>query len=314
MSLFLKLVRWPNLVFILLTQILFEFCILRPLLMKTTALVSGHAYAFILVAVAYVLIAAAGYIINDYFDIPIDIINKPDKVFITNGMSKETALGIYGAMNLLAITLGWLASNLLHNHSPLIFITTCVILLFLYSAIMKKQFLIGNVMVSAIVASAMPVLFCMEMNMDLLLPAADSHPAIMLLSGITYSYTGFAFIISFSREMIKDLEDIEGDKQFGGRTVPIVLGASSAHRIVGGTLLILIFVLIYLLSAVWLKISGSLILTLYTILLVIIPLTLILWKLFNARQKIDYQQLSSLIKKVMLSGILSMLLYKFFTL
>jgi len=311
--LFLKLVRWPNLVFILLTQILFEYCILRPLLVKGHGPAGVGVNPFILVAAAYLLVAAAGYIINDYFDVPIDIINKPDKVFITNGVSKAFALRTYIIMNLLAIALGWLASILLRESSAIFFIITCVVLLFLYSAILKKQFLIGNLLVAAISASALPVLSCMSMNVNWLLPAPDNNPNLVLLSWLTYLYTGFAFIISFSREMIKDLEDVEGDKQYGGRTVPIVLGITASHRIVGGALLTLIFVLVYLLSAIGFKISGSLVLTLYATALVIIPLTVILWKLFHAKEKIDYHHLSRNIKRVMLAGILSMLFYKFFT-
>lgn len=306
---FFKLVRWPNLVFILLTQLLFEYCILRPLLLKTGIQAGVGGVAFLLVATAYILVAAAGYIINDYFDVPIDIINKPDKVFITNGMSKEFALRIYVTINLLAITLGWYASIILQDNSAVLFIITCVVLLYFYSATLKKQFLIGNLLVSAISASALPVLSCMALKVDWMSPAVNGSPELIHLSWLTYLYTGFAFVISFSREMIKDLEDVEGDKQYGGRTVPIVLGIPTSHRIVGGALLTLIIVLVCLLSTIGLKM-----LTLYAIALIIIPLTIILWKLFNAKGKIDYGHLSSNIKKVMLAGILSMLFYKFFML
>lgn len=310
---FLKLIRWPNLVFILVTQLLFEYCVLRPLLAKTGAAASIGDYAFILVATAYLLVAAAGYIINDYFDIDIDIVNKPDKVFIDNGISKKMALFLYVAMNVLAIVLGWFASAMLQDNSAIVFITTCVVLLFLYSALLKKQFLVGNLLVAIITASALPVLSCMKMKINWLAPAPGATHQVVLLSWLTYLYTGFAFIISFSREMIKDLEDVEGDKQYGGRTVPIVLGTVASHRIIGGALLILIFTVVYFLLATWQQAIGSSTLTLYTSLLVVIPLAMILWKLFQAKQKTDYHQLSSNIKKVMLAGILSMLFYKFLT-
>ncbi len=304
--LFLKLIRWPNLIIIFLTQWLFQYCVIRPLLLEAGLQPQVGLSEFIMISMAYMLVAAAGYVINDYFDLNIDTVNKPDKVFITRGISRGGALGAYGAMNIAAMVLAAFVSRSLQSWAPLYCILGCVVLLFGYSAFFKKRFLIGNILVAGISASAMPVLSLSEAGANGLFPETLRY-----ITLYTFIYTGFAFIISFARELVKDLEDVEGDRQYGGRTMPIVLGARTAHWIVAGSLSCVIGVIAALQPFLWAREGATPMLSLYSICLVMLPLAWILRKVFGARGGKDYHQLSTYIKLVMLTGILSMLFIQF---
>ncbi|MRG44386.1 hypothetical protein GFS24_04635 [Chitinophaga sp. SYP-B3965] len=294
-SLFLKLVRWPNLLFILLTQFLFQYCVINPLMLRYSIGPLVELRNFLMIATAYQLIAAAGYIINDYFDVPIDLVNKPHKVFITQGISKRTALALYIAMNVTAILL----SISLSNPLPLICVIISIVLLFMYSAFLKKSFLTGNVLVSGITASAVLVLFMMV------------EQRFRYLQMATLLYTGFAFLLSFAREVIKDLEDIGGDRLHGGQTMAIVLSDAVVRYIVVLNLFCMIILLGVIQPYLW---GGNLwtrVLSVYIILLVMIPLIRIILKVFKAKACADYNRLSGSIKIVMLMGILSMLFVQY---
>ena len=304
--LFFKLIRWPNLVIIFLTQWLFQYCVIVPLLKAAGLAPKVGATAFFMITAAYMLVAAAGYVINDYFDLGIDSVNKPDKVFITRGISRGGALAAYVLMNVMAAGLGCAVSWQLGGWSPLYCIFACIVLLYFYSAFFKKRFLIGNILVAGISASAVPVLALMEGDAGGIFPETLRYMTIY-----TILYTGFAFILSFARELVKDLEDVEGDRRYGGRTMPIVLGARTAHWIVAVALFSLIGVLAALQPVLWAQGSTTSMLSLYSICLIILPLGWILLKVFGARAVQDYHRLSTWIKLVMLTGILSMLFIQF---
>lgn len=304
--LFFKLIRWPNLVIIFLTQWLFQYCVISPLLQAAGLEPRVGLAEFFMITAAYMLVAAAGYVINDYFDLGIDSVNKPEKVFITRGISRRGAMASYVLMNGAAAGLAAAVSWRLGGWAPLYCILGCIVLLYCYSAFFKKQFLIGNLLVAGISASAMPVLTLVEGH------AAGVFPeTLRYITIYTILYTGFAFILSFARELVKDLEDVEGDRQYGGRTMPIVLGARTAHWIVAGVLLSLIGVLAALQPVLWAREGGTSVLSLYSICLIILPLAWILRKIFGARAVQDYHRLSTWIKLVMLTGILSMLFIQF---
>lgn len=304
--LFFKLIRWPNLVIIFLTQWLFQYCVISPLLRAAGLEPRVGLAEFFMITTAYMLVAAAGYVINDYFDLGIDAVNKPEKVFITRGISRRGAVAAYAVMNVAAAGLAAAVSWRLGGWAPLYCILGCIVLLYCYSAFFKKRFLIGNLLVAGISASAMPVLTLVEGHTAGVFPETLRYITIY-----TILYTGFAFILSFARELVKDLEDVEGDRQYGGRTMPIVLGARTAHWIVAGALLCLIGVLAALQPVLWAREGGTSALSLYSICLIILPLAWILRKVFGARAVQDYHRLSTWIKLVMLTGILSMLFIQF---
>ncbi|WP_116976561.1 geranylgeranylglycerol-phosphate geranylgeranyltransferase [Chitinophaga silvatica] len=308
---FVRIIRWPNLLFIFLTQLLFEYCVILPALRGTGITPQLGVIDFSMITCTYLLLAAAGYIINDYFDLSIDVINKPDKVFIGNGISKKGALSLYVGMNLMAIALAVVTGIRQHSPALIVCVALSALLLFCYSAIFKKRFLIGNLLVAVITASAIPILILAEPAFEQML-SNQSIPIFKFIVNATLAYTCFAVVISFARELIKDLEDVKGDIMYGGRTIPIVLGTKVAHTIASVSLLGVIGMLFVILPELWMNDKPvSIILIVYSVLLIISPLLWIIYKVFSSDSPEDYHRLSTYIKGVMLTGILSMPLIQY---
>jgi 4-hydroxybenzoate polyprenyltransferase len=192
----------------------------------------------------------------------------------------------------------------------------CVLLLWFYSTTFKKKLLTGNVIISLLTAwVVMVVFFFMYRRFFIPLPGwaeIVNHDSYTLrrLMRLAFLYSGFAFIISLVREVIKDIEDMEGDERYGCRTLPIVWGIQAAKIFAGVWLVVLIAMLVivqlYVLQMGWWWSA------LYCILLIILPLIFILRKLFRATVTADYHRLSSYIKWIMLTGILSMIFFRYY--
>lgn len=307
---FFRLIRWPNLVFILLTQVLFEYCILRPIFIRASIHNNLHGIYFLLITISYMLIAASGYIINDYFDQNIDTINKPHRVIVTKVINRRWVLLWHVLLSLLAITLSFYVDAKTSSRIAGISAIICVILLFLYSTTLKKKLLIGNVVVSCLVAYSVVALTWFEGNQFFLLHASNSRSAIGQIFWFTVLYAGFAFIISLIREVVKDMEDIEGDSRYGCKTMPIVWGLTVSKVFVSVWLIVLIAILLIIeIFVLQFGLWGS---AVYCMLLIIAPLLWVFKKLFVARSAKDFHSLSTVIKMVMLTGILSMAFFKYY--
>lgn len=304
---FLRLIRWPNLVFIVLTQIMFEYCVLQPIFKHAGIHNNIKGLNFILITFSYVLIGAAGYIINDYFDLNIDQVNKPDKVIVDRVIKRRWALLWHIVLSLLAIIccmwVDWRTSSKLAGLSAFV----CVVLLFFYSTTLKKKFLIGNVVVAATTAWAIIVLTWLEGNRFFQWYHRSTDLDIEKIFRLTVLYTGFAFVISLIREVVKDMEDIEGDRRYGCKTMPIVWGMRATKVFVAVWLVVLIGALLAI--QVYVMHFGWWLSIIYSVLLIIAPLLKVFRQLFSARTPEDYHKLSSLIKLVMLTGILSMVFF-----
>jgi len=310
---FFRLIRWPNLVFIALTQSLFYYCIIVPSLPLSYATQPYHftPLSFFLLMLASVFIAAAGYIINDYFDINIDQVNKPDKMIVEKIIKRRWAILFHWIIT----TLGLLISLYVSFKTSFIVIIVnvlCTLLLWFYSTTFKKKLLSGNIIISLLTAWTVLVLYFAANNtyhFTLQFPD-ETFSAMNRIFKFAVLYAGFAFIISLIREVVKDIEDMEGDAKYNCKTMPIVWGVPSSKVFAGVWLVVLIGVLfIILFYALQL---GWWLITLYCFLIVILPLIWILRKLYVAQNTPQYHQVSSMIKLVMLSGILSMFLFKLY--
>lgn len=144
--------RWPNLVFIAITQILFVFCIVHPILFKASTQPNIDGVFFILLLISSVLIAAAGYIINDYFDLNIDLINKPDKLVVDKIISRRWVIFWHLFFSISGIVMGLYVDWNTHVKFLGFANFICVSLLFLYSISLKKKLLTGNILISALTA------------------------------------------------------------------------------------------------------------------------------------------------------------------
>lgn len=239
-----------------------------------------------------VFAAAAGYIINDYFDVKIDRINKPGKVIISDHVKRRDAIIMHWALNVLAVLLGF-SVNI--KVGVLVLLTT--VLLYKYSEHFKKQYFIGNFVVALLSAFSVIMVW-------LYLPQLHVDKVI--------AYASFAFVISLIREIIKDIEDQKGDERFNCLTMAIVLGMRKTKRL---TLIVIgLFSLILLYWAYSISAVGGYISTIgtgriyffYVFLFIIAPIIWFCIKLNMADTTKDFHQLSIFLKLLMLLGIGSM--------
>jgi 4-hydroxybenzoate polyprenyltransferase len=308
---FFRLVRFPNLFFIALTQFLFYYCIIIPEFnaVPPVELVFRWPHLFVLIVVS-ILIAAAGYVINDYFDLNIDRINRPGKLVIDKLIKRRWAILWHMSLSLAGIAisfwLGWKIDNIFLG----VFNLLSVVLLWFYSTTFKKQLLIGNIVISLLTAWVVLVLYVCETRISY---AGNNEYYFMIMTRIfkfAVLYGGFAFIISLIREAIKDMEDMEGDMKYGCRTMPIVWGIPTTKVYVAVWLIVLIGALLVL-FVYGFQLNWWWALA-YELGFIIIPLIIILKKLFTATVSEDFNRLSTLVKLVMLTGILSMIFLKWY--
>ena len=310
---FFRLIRWKNLLFIILTQFLFYYCIILSSLPASYYQLSNPFTfsIFLLLVVSSVFIAAAGYIINDYFDINIDRINKPDKMVVEKIISRRWAILWHWILTTFGLAISLYIS---FKTSWIIFIANvlCTLLLWFYSTTFKKKLLSGNIIISLLTAWTVLVLYfatnIIFYSVRGLLP--DISLALNRIFKFAVLYGGFAFIISLIREVVKDIEDMEGDAKYNCKTMPIIWGVPTSKVFAGVWLVVLIgaisVVQFYAFQLGWIYISF------YSLLIVILPLIWVLRKLYVAQNNKQYHQLSQIIKLVMLSGILSLLFFKIY--
>jgi 4-hydroxybenzoate polyprenyltransferase len=298
---FFRLVRWQNLVFIALTQVLFYFCIYYPLYEI------HHFKRLILLVVASVFISAAGYIINDYFDLNIDQVNKPQKNVIDRIIHRRWAIIWHLMLSFSGVLLTAFAVGLSHWYLILAN-AVCVALLWFYSTSFKRQLLIGNLVISLLTAWTILIFFFAFSWPGNAFNTAD--PLSAKFFRLSFLYGGFAFIISLIREAIKDMEDIKGDARYGCKTLPIVAGIRTTKIYTAIWICVLVATLVIL--QFYVLQFGWWVSVLYAVLLVIAPLISVLLKLRMAMLSKDFAALSSTTKWIMLSGILSMIFFLFY--
>ena len=303
---FLRLIRWPNLLFILLAESLFHFFIFKPLYPNLAFTVD---YPFYFIVATSICIAAAGYIINDYFDVNIDQVNKPKMVVVGAHISRRWVIFWHLILSMGGVYLSLIAfpfQQYLHIHfSNLV----TILMLWFYSTNFKRDFLIGNVVIAMLTAWTIGVVYFSKFTLIQLLNPTQMQTADLKLFKLMLLYSSFAFILTLIREALKDMEDMDGDEKFGCTTMPIAWGLQTTKVYVAVWLMVLILVLTFIqLYAIpfgwWMPI-------IYCIATIIIPLVYVLFKLKDSFSRTDFNRLSKWIKFAMLMGILSMSFFYF---
>lgn len=252
---------------------------------------------------ASVCIAAAGYIINDYFDVNIDLINKPSKLIVDRYIKRRWAIVWHIVLSFTGLVISCYVGYKLRNFYIPIFNFAAIIVLWFYSTTFKKKLLIGNILISLLTAWVILVLTFSEHPVHVI----SSDVYWKRLIKVSFIYAGFAFIISLIREVIKDMEDMQGDAKYGSTTMPIVWGLQVSKVFAAVWLVVIICgvagVQIYVIQLGW-WLSAV-----YSLFAIIIPLAWILRKLYAAQSPKDFHQLSNAVKLVMLTGILSMIFF-----
>lgn len=297
----LKLIRWQNLALIILVQVLLKYALFHAFNVP----VSLTTLQFILLVLASVSIAAAGNIINDIFDIETDKVNKPQKQIVGKHLTEKTAYNLFMGFNIVGVGIGfYLANSIDRSGFFAIFVITSA-LLYIYASYLKQTLLVGNIVISVLVALSLLIVPIFD-----LLPVTtpENRDVQLVFFKIVLDYAIFAFLINLTREIIKDLEDIDGDYKSGMNTLGIAIGRSRAGKVAFVLSLLPLFATVYYVMT---YLYHNMWAIAYFLILIIGPLLYISIKCVSAKTKSDYHHISNMLKIVMLLGMLSLVMYPF---
>jgi 4-hydroxybenzoate polyprenyltransferase len=233
----------------------------------------------LLLSLSTMAIAAGGYIINDYYDVKIDYINKPDRVVIGKYITRRFAILFHVLLSITGIALGVYLSWRITALN-----VASVFLLWLYSNSLKRLPFVGNLTVALLTGAAV-----YSVNMYY-----RSGNALITVFAV------FAMFMTLVREIIKDIEDLKGDNTFGCKTLPIVWGIRRTK--------VALYAIVFLFAStvIVLNYEYRALPFRYQLIFLFLPLLVLIWKLIRADTKLDFVNLSTLCKVIMLMGIASM--------
>ena len=312
----LQLVRYKNLIIIALTQYAMRYLVVNPILQLNGFELQLSEIHFLMLVLSAVFITAAGYVINDYFDTKTDMLNRPETVLIGKKISRRAAMALHIILNALGIGIGFYLSVFVGLLPLGVAYILAAGLLWFYSTSYKRQFLIGNLLVAFFTGVVPFVVVLFEVPLlnqeyrDVLIENNMSFNNILAWVG-GFSY--FAFLSTLIREIIKDIEDYEGDLAYGRNSLPIILGIKISRHVVSFLILFLLGSLVYLYIRFLRFMSGEgmdLLTLAYLIILLFLPYIYLVYRIYGAKNKQDYHLCSTISKLIMLAGILySVLVY-----
>lgn len=304
---YLQLLRVGNLTFVAILLYVMEKWVATPLLQLEQFGELMPWWVLTLLIVSVVGIAAGGYVINDYFDVKIDRINRPDNLVVTRIISRDTAMNLFYGLTAVGVIAGTVVAWWAHSWTLLFTYVVIPGLLWFYSASYKRMFLIGNLVVAF--ASAIVPLLVAIANADYLHHLYQNALAYSPIVGELYVWTGgfaaFAFLLTWVREIVKDIEDIEGDREMECRTLPIVWGNKVAKIIATILLVVIATLIVYILFAVlpfsheWKSLP-----TRYVVFGLIVPILCSIVLLWAANNRTEYHRVQTIIKFTMFMGML----------
>lgn len=304
---YLQLLRVGNLTFAAILLYVMEKWVATPLLQLEQFGELMPWWILTLLIVSVVGIAAGGYVINDYFDVKIDRINRPDNLVVTRIISRDAAMNLFYALTAVGVIAGTVVAWWAHSWTLLFTYVVIPGLLWFYSASYKRMFLVGNLVVAF--ASAIVPLLVAIANADYLHHLYQNALAYSPIVGELYVWTGgfaaFAFLLTWVREIVKDIEDIEGDREMECRTLPIVWGDKVAKIIATILLVVIATLIVYMLFAVlpfsheWKSLP-----TRYVVFGLIVPILCSIVLLWAANNRTEYHRVQTIIKFAMFMGML----------
>lgn len=309
---FFKLIRISNLFILALSLSLFYYLILVPVHFNQlgTTLVPLTNFEFVLFVLSVIFIAAAGNIINDYFDFSLDKKFKPERPLPQAKISLDQAIYLHALFAFAGIVigfyLGWKNSI---TRVGFLFIISSV-LLYLYSAYLKKIPLAGNIVVAALAAFPFILLLIFEVNFLHTITFENGTYVFDILKWQISFYAGFAFLTNLAREIVKDIEDREGDAEFKVNTIAVQFGENAAKISVSFVLIILLAALSFFMKTFFDSYARKEFY--YLLFAVALPVLAMLVLLFSAKEKKHYSRISVFLKIIMLLGILSIPAFYYF--
>lgn len=290
-SAFFNLIRWKNLLLIALMQLFIKFFFLSGFGFQTLLTNS----LFYLLVFTTLILTASGYMINDIIDLKTDEINKPNKVIIERNISILNAKRSYAICSFLGIITGTYISFQIERPIFSLYFVEISILLYLYSKLFKGTILIGNIVVSLLLAFSIIILLFFDTPIKL-----DSLS--VKIQNVIILYAICAFLLNFIREIIKDIEDINGDYSERLKTLPIILGRKTARSF---ALVVSTITIVFFLFAIFTHLKIETLIFWFVFITIFLPLLYFTYKLWNATSKKEYLFLSKLLKIIILFGIIS---------
>ena len=291
----MRLVRWSNLLFLAALVWLMEKWVATPILVKAAFGEQLPGYMLLLIILATVLIAAGGYVINDYFDVKIDRINRPDEVIVTRSISKPAAMRLSMILSGVGIACGIAVAVLLRSLTIGILFVLIPGLLWFYSSSYKRLFMVGNLII-ALLAGVTPIVIAMTNVAVLQLRYETILPYTTLVHDI-YAWLGgfalFAFLLTWIREIIKDMQDQMGDRELECHSMPVVWGEKWTKVFVTSLIVVTLAIIGHLwwhilpFPTTWTSLS-----TRYIALGIVTPLLCTIWLLWSAKIPSDYRHAS----------------------
>ena len=308
----MMLVRWQNLLMTAIVLFVMERWVATPILRAAYFGEQLPWWLLTLLIIATVLIAAGGYVINDYFDVKIDAINRPDRLIVTRSVSKQQAMRLFQVLTAAGILCGLISAWCVSSWTLGVIFVFVPGLLWFYSASYKRQLIIGNLII-ALIAALSPLIIAISNVAYLRLRYADVNGIDVLsytsLPHDIYLWIGgfatFAFIGTLIREIIKDMQDQMGDRELECHSLPVVLGDQPTKIIVTALLLLMAGAIVWLAWWVipfpqgWQSLHSR-----YVVLGLLIPIVCVIWQLWAARISSDYRTAQTVMKFVLLMGVL----------
>ena len=303
---FLKLIRFPNLLIVALTQYLVQYLLHIPIFNQAGLSPIFDHFHFALMVLGTMLIAASGYIINDLLDYEIDLINKPDRLIINRKIAASAAWKIYWSFLIIGFFIAIYLAHYWNNWWPVPIYLITVFLLWWYSYSLKRKVLSGNLVVALFCTFVPGVVAYVEQanyqHLEMHYPILY-HQVFYLVGG----YLVFAFSSTMLREIIKDMEDIKGDAQKEAYTLPVVYGLGVAKCLSWVFGIILLGVL-----SVWSfheSVTTNWIDILFLILMVAGPALYLFYKLAFAKRVDEFHHLSQVAKGIMVAGLVFLIVW-----
>ncbi len=313
---YFRLVRFKNLLIIAATMVLVRYMLIQTILSGYGLELQMPIWYFVALVLATMLVAAGGYVINDYFDTKADLINRPETVVVGKQVTRRGAIAFHLVLSILGIFLGTVVSFRVGRpvFSLLFFLTAGV--LWFYSTTYKRQLFVGNLVVAFL--TAMVPLIPLIFEFPLLGTFSDIIFIYQLnMKVIVYwvgGYAFFAFMLTLAREIIKDIEDFEGDTSLGRNTIPVHFGVKTSKLIIATVLSLTLIALLVAFSAYLFKLSVKpfdYVSLVYLVIFIVIPIFILIFSVLLASSKKDYHKASSLCKIIMLLGLIYTLIFRF---
>ena len=292
---YLKLIRYQNLLMLAFMQLVFRYLFLA----QSYVDLALTDFNYILLVIATICIAAGGYVINNIMDQDTDEIAKPQNRVVGVSISETVAYNWYIGLTIVGVGIGFYLSNVIYKPTFASMFILVATLLYMYATSFKQIPVVGNVIVALMLSTSIIIIGLFD-----ILPAIDIDNRFRMKEAfdVLMHYAIFAFIINLIREIVKDMEDMDGDYQSGINSLPIAIGVQKTKIVVGVLTVISIGILAYYVNSNLFELDYV---VYYAMILIVGPLIYFGVKLLNAATKKEFHHLSLVLKIILFFGILS---------